>query len=120
LCSIWLTWNAGAEASPWATWACPTTWLDDFHEDIKRIDLPTLILRGTAERILSVEGRGRGLHAALPDAHYVEIEGGPHGMCVTHAAEVNRELLAFLRRGAPLGEVAGQADEVPKATLGSQ
>jgi non-heme chloroperoxidase len=36
------------------------------------------------------------MHAALPDAQYVEIEGGPHVMCVTHAAEVNRELLAFL------------------------
>jgi len=36
------------------------------------------------------------MHAALPSAQYVEIEGGPHVMCVTHAAEVNRELLAFL------------------------
>jgi pimeloyl-ACP methyl ester carboxylesterase len=89
-------WNAGAGASPYATWACPLTWLDDYAEDIKRIDIPTLILHGTADRILSVEGQGRRLHAALPDAHYVEIEGGPHVMCVTHAAEVNRELLAFL------------------------
>ena len=37
----------------------------------------------------------------LPAAHYVEIEGGPHVMCVSHAKEVNRELLAFLGRGAP-------------------
>jgi non-heme chloroperoxidase len=96
-------WNAGAGASPWATWACVLTWLDDFHEDIKRIDIPTLILHGTADRILSVEGQGRRLHAALPDAHYVEIEGGPHVMCVTHAAEVNRELLAFLRQPLPVG-----------------
>jgi non-heme chloroperoxidase len=96
-------WNAGAGASPWATWACVLTWLDDFHQDIKRIDIPTLILHGTADRILSVEGQGRRLHAALPDAHYVEIEGGPHVMCVTHAAEVNRELLAFLRQPSPAG-----------------
>ena len=94
-------WNAGAAASPWATWACVLTWLEDFHQDIKRIDIPTLILHGTADRILSVEGQGRRMHAALPDAHYVEIEGGPHVMCVTHAQEVNRELLAFLRGGAP-------------------
>jgi non-heme chloroperoxidase len=95
-------WNAGAAASPWATWACVLTWLEDFHQDIKRIDVPTLILHGTADRILSVEGQGRRLHAALPDARYVEIEGGPHVMCVTHAKEVNRELLAFLRSGAPV------------------
>ena len=100
------SWNAGAAASPWATWACVLTWLDDFHQDIKRIDVPTLILHGTADRILSVEGQGRRMHAALPDAHYVEIEGGPHVMCVTHAKEVNRELLAFLRSGAPGGAPA--------------
>jgi non-heme chloroperoxidase len=90
-------WNAGAEASPWATWACVLTWLEDFHADIKRIDIPTLILHGTADRILSVEGQGRRMHAALPEARYVEIEGGPHVMCVSHAREVNRELLVFLK-----------------------
>jgi non-heme chloroperoxidase len=95
------SWNAGAGASPWATWACVLTWLDDFHEDIKRIDIPALILHGTADRILSLEGQGRRMHAALPAAHYVEIEGGPHVMCVSHAKEVNRELLAFLGSGAP-------------------
>ena len=94
------TWNAGAAAGPWATWACVLTWLEDFHEDIRRVDIPTLILHGTADRILSVEGQGRRLRAALPDAHYVEIDGGPHVMCVTHAREVNRELVAFLHQTA--------------------
>src|SRR5439155_50164 len=93
-------WNAGAEASPVATWACLPGWLDDFAADIERIDIPTLILHGTADRILPIAGQGRRLHAALPDARYVEIEGGPHVMCVTHAEEVNRELLAFLRSAA--------------------
>ena len=96
------TWGAGVDASPWATWACVLTWLEDFHEDIKRIDVPTLILHGTADRILPVEGQGRRLHAALPDAHYVEIDGGPHVMCITHAKEVNRELLAFIGQPAPI------------------
>jgi pimeloyl-ACP methyl ester carboxylesterase len=95
-------WNAGAGASPWATWACVLTWLEDFGADIGRIDVPTLILHGTADRILSIDGQGRRLHAALPDARYVEIEGGPHVLCVTHAQEVNRELLAFLRQEAPV------------------
>jgi pimeloyl-ACP methyl ester carboxylesterase len=89
-------WNAGAEASPYATWACPPGWLEDYTADLARIDIPTLILHGTADRILPIEGQGRRLHAALPAARYVEIDGGPHVMCVTHAADVNRELLAFL------------------------
>jgi non-heme chloroperoxidase len=99
-------WNAGSEASPIATWACPPGWLEDFGEDIRRIDVPTLILHGTADRILPIDGQGRRLHAALPDARYVEIDGGPHVMCVTHAGEVNRELLAFLREPAPVGAAA--------------
>ena len=94
-------WNAGTEASPIATRACVRGWLEDFSRDIERIDVPTLILHGTADRILSIDGQGRRLSAALPDAHYVEIEGGPHVMCVTHAEEVNRELLSFLREPAP-------------------
>ena len=95
------TWDAAADASPVATWACPPGWLADFTADIKRIDVPTLILHGTADRILPIDGQGRRLHAALPDARYVEIYGGPHVMCVTHANEVNHELLAFLRQPAP-------------------
>ncbi len=90
-------WNAGAEASPEATWACPQGWLEDFNEDITRIDVPTLILHGTADRILPIDGQGRRLHAALPQARYVEIEGGPHVNPLSHADEVNRELLAFLK-----------------------
>lgn len=92
-------WQAGADASPLATWACPEGWLDDFSGDIAKIDIPTLVLHGTADRILSIDGQGRRLHAALPQARYVEIEGGPHVMCVTHAAQVNQELLSFLDDG---------------------
>jgi non-heme chloroperoxidase len=103
--TVRVIWDAGAEASPWATWACPPGWLEDFSDDIKRIDVPTLILHGTADRILPIDGQGRRLHAALPDARYVEIEGGPHVMCVTHAAEVNRELLTFLSRPPATGAV---------------
>jgi non-heme chloroperoxidase len=96
-------WAWGADASPYATWACVPTWLDDYAHDLPRIDIPTLIVHGTADRILSIDGQGRRLHAALPDAQYVEIDGGPHVLGVTHAAELNRELLAFLAAPAPVG-----------------
>ncbi len=99
-------WNAGSEASPEATWACPQGWLDDFGRDISRIDVPTLILHGTADRILPIDGQGRRLHAALPHARYVEIEDGPHVLTVTHAEEVNRELLAFLADPAAASPVS--------------
>ena len=89
-------WSAGADASPYATWACPQGWLEDFTADLARVDVPALIMHGTADRILPIEGQGRRAHAALPAARYVEIEGGPHIHPVTHTAEVNRELLQFL------------------------
>jgi non-heme chloroperoxidase len=91
-------WNAGAEASPYATWACVRTWLDDYKQDMQRIDVPTLIVHGTADRILSIDGQGRRLHAALPDSELVEVDGGPHVLCVTHTDEVNTALLAFLKQ----------------------
>ena len=96
-------WNTGADASAEATWACPRTWLDDFSDDITKLDVPVLIMHGTADRILSIDGQGRRLHAALPDAQYVEIDGGPHLSCVTHAAEVNDALLAFLPQPVAAG-----------------
>ncbi|MEL4317477.1 alpha/beta hydrolase [Leifsonia sp. YIM 134122] len=89
-------WSTGADASPYATWACPQTWLEDFHADLERFDVPTLLVHGTADRILSIDGQGRRAHEALPAARYVEIEGGPHINPVTHTAEVNQELLRFL------------------------
>ena len=89
-------WSAGAAASPYATWACPQGWLEDFSADLARVDIPALIMHGTADRILPIDGQGRRAHAALPAARYVEIEGGPHIHPVTHTAEVNRELLQFL------------------------
>jgi len=97
-------WNAGNEASPEATWACPRTWLEDYEHDIARIDVPTLILHGTADRILSIDGQGRRLHAALPESRLVEIDGGPHLVGVTHTAEVNEALLAFLQHPVRLSE----------------
>ena len=96
------TWNAGIEASGWATWACVVGWLDDYQDDITKIDIPTLIVHGTGDRILSIDGQGRRLHAALPDSQLVEIDGGPHLVCITHPAEVNQALLSFLHSTAPV------------------
>ena len=83
-------------ASPYASiWAQPT-WLTDFRADIEKIDVPSLIVHGTADNILPIDATGRRFAKALPTATYVEIEGAPHGMLWTHADEVNKILLDFL------------------------
>ena len=85
-------------ASPYASvWAQPS-WLTDFRGDIEKIDVPALIVHGTGDNILPIDATGRRFAKALPTATYVEIEGAPHGMLWTHAAEVNDVLLDFLGR----------------------
>ena len=77
--------------------AAPLTWPTDFRGDIAKIDVPALIVHGTADNILPIDVTARRFKELLPDATYVEIEGAPHGMLLTHAAEVNEALLAFVR-----------------------
>ncbi|MFS0705983.1 alpha/beta fold hydrolase [Cellulomonas sp. 179-A 9B4 NHS] len=90
------SWNTAVGSAPWAAWAVVPTWLTDFRADVAKVDVPTLILHGTGDRILPVDSTARPFHALLPDATYVEIEGAPHGLLWTHGAEVNEALLAFL------------------------
>ncbi|MGZ8177559.1 alpha/beta fold hydrolase [Williamsia sp. SKLECPSW1] len=85
-------------ASPYASIHAQPTWLTDFREDIPKIDVPTLIVHGTADNILPIDSTGREFHKAHPDAEYVEIEGAPHGLLWTHHAEVNEVLLDFLAK----------------------
>lgn len=91
-------WNTAAGASWYASSAAVPTWTTDFRADIPKIDVPTLIVHGTADRILPIESTGRPFHRALPQAEYVEIEGAPHGLLWTHAQEVTDALLAFLAK----------------------
>ncbi|MBW9095745.1 alpha/beta hydrolase [Microbacterium jejuense] len=77
--------------------AAPLTWPTDFRADIPAIDVPTLILHGTADNILPIDKTARRFKDLVPDATYVELEGAPHGLLWTHGAEVNEALLAFLK-----------------------
>jgi peroxiredoxin len=92
------SWDVATSASWFAVAAVVPTWLTDFRGDIPKIDVPVLIMHGTADRILPIDSTGRPMSKRLPDADYVEIEGAPHGLLWTHADEVNEALLAFLRK----------------------
>ena len=76
--------------------AAPLTWPTDFRADIEKVDVPALIVHGTADKIVPIDATARRFKDLLPDATYVEIDGAPHGMLWTHADEVNKALLAFL------------------------
>ncbi|MFB7464924.1 alpha/beta fold hydrolase [Streptomyces sp. NPDC056224] len=92
------SWNVAAGASWYASLACVSTWTTDFRTDIRKIDVPALILHGTADRILPIEATGELFRKAVPQADYVVVEGAPHGLLWTHAQEVTDALLAFLAK----------------------
>ena len=83
-------------ASAYATLACVPTWLTDFRADLPKIDVPTLVVQGTEDRILPIDATGRRLPALIKGVTYQEIAGGPHNIGWTHPDEVNRALLTFL------------------------
>ncbi|MDJ1135160.1 alpha/beta fold hydrolase [Streptomyces iconiensis] len=91
-------WNVAAGAGPTASAAAPLTWPTDFRADIPHIDVPTLIVHGTADRTLPIDATARRFTKALPTARYEEIDGAPHGLLTTHTAEVNEILLDFLKK----------------------
>ena len=70
--------------------------LADFREDLKKITVPTLVLHGDADGIVPLEGSGARTHQIVAHSQLRVINGGPHGINVTHAAEFNAALLEFL------------------------
>ena len=69
----------------------------DFTEDLKRIDVPTLIMQGDADQIVPIDDASR-LAAKLVKHSTLKIyPGASHGMCTVNADEVNADLLAFLK-----------------------
>ncbi len=83
-------------SSAYATYACVDTWLTDFRGDVAKIDVPTLVMHGTADRILPIGATARRLPQFIADVQLVAVEGGPHNIAWTHPEEVNRALLDFL------------------------
>lgn len=70
----------------------------DFREDLRRIDVPTLVIHGDSDGIVPFEGSGRRTHEAVANSELVVLEGAPHGCNVSHADEFNNALLAFLEK----------------------
>ena len=91
------SWNIAVSASPEGTIACVPTWHTDFRADLPKIDIPVLVLHGTADHILPIEATGPRTHELIPGSEYVAIEGAGHGLCWTHADVVSGHLLRFFK-----------------------
>ena len=69
----------------------------DFTEDLKRFDVPTLLLHGEDDQIVPVNDSSRKSARLIKSVKDVYYPGAPHGLTATHQDQVNSELLAFLR-----------------------
>jgi len=109
--AVQASWNVAAGASATASLACVPTWHEDFRNDLGRIDVPTLVIHGDADRILPITASGLRTAKLIKGARLTVIKDGPHCITWTHAEEVNSELVNFLVKGAAPRSVSAHQHE---------
>jgi non-heme chloroperoxidase len=103
--AVQASWNIAAGASATASVACVPAWHEDFRQDLARVDIPTLVIQGDADRILPIAASGLRTAKMIQGARLVVVKDGPHCITWTHAEQVNAELVKFLAEGS--GKRAG-------------
>lgn len=69
----------------------------DFTQDLKKFDVPTLVLHGEDDQIVPVKDSAHRSARLVKGAQEIYYPGAPHGLTATHADRFNADLLAFLR-----------------------
>ena len=95
-------WMQGMLAGIKACYDCIKAFSEtDFTEDLKKIDVPALIIQGDDDQIVPFADSGMLSVKLIPNARLEVYKGAPHGLCSTLKDRVNADLLAFF--GAPVG-----------------
>ena len=94
--AVQASWDIAAGASAPASLACVPTWHEDFRNDLSRVDVPTLVIHGDADRILPISASGHRTAKLIKGARLLVVKDGPHCITWTHAEQVNGGLLEFL------------------------
>ncbi len=95
--AILASWNVAAASSYQAMLNTVDAWLEDFRDDLKAITVPTLVVHGDADQIVPLEVSGKRMTQYVPHAKLHVVKEAPHGLNWTHATELNKALLEFLR-----------------------
>jgi len=91
-------WRQGMMGSVKAGYECIKAFSEtDFTEDLKKIDVPTLVMHGEDDQIVPVHDSARKSARLIRGAKEIYYPGAPHGLTATHQDQVNADLLAFLR-----------------------
>lgn len=69
----------------------------DFTEDLKKFDVPTLIIHGDDDQVVPINAAGRASARIVKNAKLIVYSGAPHGITDTHKNQLNEDLLAFLK-----------------------
>jgi len=77
----------------------------DCTEDLKRIDVPTMILHGDDDQIVPIADSALLSATLIQGSTLKVIPGAPHGMCSTLKDQINAELLTFLQRVMTVEEI---------------
>lgn len=70
----------------------------DFREDLKKFDVPTLVVHGDDDQIVPIDAAAKASAKLIPNARLIVYPGAPHGLADTHKDRLNQDLLAFLRQ----------------------
>ena len=90
-------WLQGMMAGP-ASYFCIKAFSEtDLTEDLKKIDVPTLILHGDDDQIVPIGASAMLSSTLIKNATLKVYKDAPHGMCSTHKDQVNEDLLAFVK-----------------------
>jgi len=92
-------WLQGMMAGMPASYFCIKAFSEtDMTEDLKKIDVPTLILHGDDDQIVPIADSAMLSAKLVKNAELKIYKGAPHGMCTTEKDKVNQDLLAFVER----------------------
>ncbi|ROM70673.1 alpha/beta hydrolase [Pseudomonas brassicacearum] len=69
----------------------------DFRADLKKFDVPTLVIHGDDDQIVPIDAAGRASAALIKGARLIVYAGAPHGLTETHKDRLNQDLLKFLQ-----------------------
>jgi non-heme chloroperoxidase len=92
-------WLQGMMGSVKAQYDCVKAFSEtDFTEDLKKIEIPTLVMHGDDDQIVPIGALGLASAKILKNSTLKVYPGYPHGMATTHAEVINDDLLAFIRK----------------------
>lgn len=91
-------WLQGMQASVVGAYECVKAFSEtDQTEDLKKIDVPVLVIQGDADQIVPIDDSGRLSVKLVKNGTLKVIPGAPHGLCTTHADTINEEIRTFLK-----------------------